>query len=216
MAFRDAVNAIAAFAAARNISRDMVASTLLRSNLIPERTWHDLARHFKDRGNDSRAPARGRAGGRPKLLRGASSSRRKCPSSILYGARLAKARLRIPRPDRYWASNPETLTHFSRASRMWEAADAVLARRQYPDHRQTRLLSDRSGAGVLGVVAVSGRSGQCQNPPRNNEEIRQGRDEDPLVEWIERPETQAALLFQETLVDAALVQRTGPQLTRPI
>ena len=48
MAFRDTVNAIAAFAAARNISRDMVAYTLLRSNLIPERTWHDLARHFKN------------------------------------------------------------------------------------------------------------------------------------------------------------------------
>jgi hypothetical protein len=34
------------------------------------------------------------------------------------------------------------------------------------------------------------------------EEVRQGRDDDPLIEWIEKPEIQAALLFKEA-VDAA-------------
>jgi Zn-dependent peptidase ImmA (M78 family) len=65
MAFRDTVNAIAAFAAARNISRDMVAYTLLRSSLIPERTWHDLARHFKEEWETirSRVPDAEREGG---------------------------------------------------------------------------------------------------------------------------------------------------------
>lgn len=48
MAFRDAVNAIAAFAEMRNISRDMVAYKLLRTNFIPERTWHQLASYYRE------------------------------------------------------------------------------------------------------------------------------------------------------------------------
>jgi Zn-dependent peptidase ImmA (M78 family) len=48
MAFHDAVGTIAAFAAARNVSRDMVAYKLLRTSLIPERTWHDLTRYFRE------------------------------------------------------------------------------------------------------------------------------------------------------------------------
>jgi Domain of unknown function (DUF4411) len=65
-------------------------------------------------------------------------------------------------------------------------------------------------------LQYQGERGNVKIPLEIMEEIRQGRDEDPLVEWIERPETQAALLFQET-VDAALVQRTvaayAPDLT---
>jgi hypothetical protein len=47
------------------------------------------------------------------------------------------------------------------------------------------------------------------------EEVRQGRDDDPLIEWIEKPEIQGALLFKES-VDAAPVRRAiayAPDLT---
>jgi len=65
MAFRDAVNAIAAFAAERNISRDMVAYKLLRTNLVPQRTWQELAAHYRDEWQAIRArePEGDREGG---------------------------------------------------------------------------------------------------------------------------------------------------------
>ena len=47
------------------------------------------------------------------------------------------------------------------------------------------------------------------------EELRQGRDDDPLIEWIEKPEIQGALLFKES-VDVAPVRRAiayAPDLT---
>jgi Zn-dependent peptidase ImmA (M78 family) len=47
MALTDAIAAIAAFAIARNISRDMVAYKLLRVDVIPERTWQQIAAHFR-------------------------------------------------------------------------------------------------------------------------------------------------------------------------
>jgi len=48
------------------------------------------------------------------------------------------------------------------------------------------------------------------------EELRQGRDDDPLIEWIEKPEIQAGLLSKEA-VDEAPVRRAiaayAPALT---
>ena len=48
------------------------------------------------------------------------------------------------------------------------------------------------------------------------EEVRQGRDDDPLIEWIEKPEIQAGLLSKEA-VDEAPVRRAiaayAPDLT---
>jgi hypothetical protein len=61
-----------------------------------------------------------------------------------------------------------------------------------------------------------GERGNVKIPLEIMEEVRQGRDDDPLIEWIERPEIQAALLFQE-VVDAAHVRRAtaayAPDLT---
>jgi Zn-dependent peptidase ImmA (M78 family) len=47
LALPAAIAAIAAFATDRNISRDMVAYRLLRINAIRERTWRQLAAHFR-------------------------------------------------------------------------------------------------------------------------------------------------------------------------
>ncbi len=47
MAFAEAVAAISAFATARNVSRAMVAYKLLRVDAINQRTWQQLASHFR-------------------------------------------------------------------------------------------------------------------------------------------------------------------------
>jgi hypothetical protein len=61
-----------------------------------------------------------------------------------------------------------------------------------------------------------GERGNVKIPLEIMEEVKQGRKGDPLIEWIERPEIEAALLLEET-VDAALVQRVveayAPNLT---
>jgi hypothetical protein len=65
-------------------------------------------------------------------------------------------------------------------------------------------------------LQYQGERGNVKIPLEIMEEILQGRDEDPLVEWIKKPEVQAALLSGEA-VDAALVQRAveayAPDLT---
>lgn len=50
-----------------------------------------------------------------------------------------------------------------------------------------------------------GERGNLKIPLEIMEEIRQGREDDPLVAWIERPEVQKALLLKENL-NPALVQ----------
>jgi hypothetical protein len=65
-------------------------------------------------------------------------------------------------------------------------------------------------------LQYQGEQGSVKIPLEIMDEIRQGRDEDPLVEWIETPEVLKALLLKEDL-DPALVRRTvdtyAPDLT---
>lgn len=51
-----------------------------------------------------------------------------------------------------------------------------------------------------------GERGNVKIPVEIMEEVKQGRKDDPLVKWIQTPEIEQALLFEEA-VDAALVQR---------
>jgi Domain of unknown function (DUF4411) len=61
-----------------------------------------------------------------------------------------------------------------------------------------------------------GERGNVKIPLEIMEELKQGRKGDPLVDWIEKPEIEQALLLQES-VDVVLVQRVvrayAPDLT---
>ncbi len=61
-----------------------------------------------------------------------------------------------------------------------------------------------------------GESGNIKIPLEIMEEVKQGREDDPLIEWIKKPEIEQALLLQET-VDVVLVQSVvqayAPDLT---
>jgi hypothetical protein len=61
-----------------------------------------------------------------------------------------------------------------------------------------------------------GERGNVKIPLEIMKEVRQGREDDPLIEWMEKPEIQAALLFKEA-VDAVPVRRAiaayAPDLT---
>jgi Zn-dependent peptidase ImmA (M78 family) len=62
----ETIAAITAFAAARNVSRPMVAYKLLRVNAITERNWQQLAAHFKQEwllSRERESEAEGSAGG---------------------------------------------------------------------------------------------------------------------------------------------------------
>lgn len=51
-----------------------------------------------------------------------------------------------------------------------------------------------------------GERGNVKTPLEIMEEVKQGRKDDPLIEWIQKPEIEQALLLQES-VNAVLVQR---------
>ncbi|HEY7333916.1 MAG TPA: DUF4411 family protein [Bryobacteraceae bacterium] len=51
-----------------------------------------------------------------------------------------------------------------------------------------------------------GESGHIKMPLEIMEEVRQGHNDDPLVEWLNKPEIEHALLLQES-VDTVLVKR---------
>jgi Zn-dependent peptidase ImmA (M78 family) len=55
MALAEAIDAIATYATARNVSRAMVAYKLLRANVIHQRVWRQLAAHFTQEWLSSRA-----------------------------------------------------------------------------------------------------------------------------------------------------------------
>jgi hypothetical protein len=61
-----------------------------------------------------------------------------------------------------------------------------------------------------------GERGNVKIPLEIMEEVKQGREDDPLVDWIKKPEIEQALLLDES-VDMALVRRVvhayAPDLT---
>lgn len=57
-----------------------------------------------------------------------------------------------------------------------------------------------------GWLQHQGERGNVKMPLEIMEEVKQGREDDPLVEWIKKPEIEQALRLQET-VDVEMVQR---------